>query len=726
MKAIRTWFLFTLLAVGFIYADPAVNINPNDEGRPRGADDHMLPPDPRLPTPLPQKLKVVRGETITIDLKTLGDHVSQRVDYVVRERTAAGEVTDPKGKPDMRSEMTVTYTPDPDSEATTDFFTFGASYPNGRVSAPVKIELTIIDSEPVLVLPPNVNFGPAMVGGQSVRTIPIENTGTGPFNEKIELEPPWAWIPDDGETTCLIKSGERRFVSFSFNPLEQGTKTLRFGWGEENTKSLFVGEGFLPFQLSSNQLSLTYDPNDRCRKGELTLVSNHPQGLPVRIESGSNLNVKLPGNNILQRGQATRLRIQLGPENVAAFQGEMKIFMGEYGETVSVSGKPSPAHLYFGDGEPVLEFGSVHPGEVAMVDLTLGNIGGQEMSLELEVPEPFSIEEGDAMRTIPPQTAATWKLRFRPTEAGDYTRTLALGQGLEYLVLTGLARKKAEMVESTTSEPELIPTVLGPATDAMSLPNGSSKSSPNSIGSQSQSKSAPPRTMASQNGGGSSSAPPRNSGGGTTPGGVASSGSYIEMIAKAMQKSVSPANDPNALLDEVPKQVKVGKDGFVALPKTVSEDGFIVHSPFRKKTNPKMPRIEKVGLLSPEANSVGLIWEVSDGFDGTYGVEIRGTIFNKTDQRYEAVWLPYDKVKLEIGSDVVKAKVHGLGPDSNYNLRVFTVAGDGSSGIPSRGVVASTTVNTDEMPTWMIVSLVLLVFLAAGISYTMLKRFDVF
>jgi len=701
-----------------VHGQSAVNINPDDSPDMRGKDDYLLPEDPRIPVPEALKVKVIRGESITIDLKTVGDPVSQRVDYVVRSSTKAGTLTRPKGKDTMRSQMSVDYTPNPDSDETMDNFTFGASYPNGRVSAPVLVQISIIEPVPNLELPPNVSFGKTMIGSESVRTIPIKNTGTGVFDEAIELPKPWAWVAEPGETTCRIDREETKLVTFRYRPTEVGTQTFRMGWDDDREKTLLVGEGYIPFKINADEIVLKFDPETRQRQGEVTVASYHPQGLPLRVEKESRVQVHQPGSDILRQGQSTLVKFHLPANDVEGVEDFISFYMGEYRQILPLRADPPPAFLVINAEEPRLDFGVLQPGEESRRVISLYNIGGEEMTFTMEVKEPFLVVEGEPERTIGPLQESSWTLGFRPGEPGDFFGSVTLGnEGAGPIMLEGMARSKPQAGD----EYDLAPTVLGPSESGMAV---SSSTPPKSSSNSSYQKPA----------GGSKSSPtrpPASSGANTSnpPASYGSDGGYADLVTNAIKQSSSrpPTLDDIRARDNMVSElnrtpVRVNEQGYMALPPMVTRDGMMSFSPFRQKTDVRLPRVKKVGYAAKESTGLTLIWSRPDDMHANFGVEIRGTRLNKEKQRYEAVWVPYKKVKYELNDKTVLATVRGLRPDSTYYFRAFSVGPDETSGLPSPEVIVRTDVQLANYGSIMILGLIVLVLGMLGTGYGLLKH----
>jgi hypothetical protein len=162
---------------------------------------------------MPQNVRVTRGKAVDIPLRTFGRH-SEQLRYVIKSLPAHGRLSEPRVVD--REASIVTYQPPVDFAVKNDRFLFSVKTSVG-VSAPVEVNIAIVDEAPVLSIPAALDFGsiPAGAGRQGVRA-------GGPRRWPRGRRAESARAHGRSRGAAVTRSPRARAISRSFAPAEAG------------------------------------------------------------------------------------------------------------------------------------------------------------------------------------------------------------------------------------------------------------------------------------------------------------------------------------------------------------------------------------------------------------------------------------------------------------------------------------------------------------------------
>jgi hypothetical protein len=636
----------------------------------RETDPYPTPPrEDRIPVVEPKRLKILRGESIEITLDTVADAPSRRVRFVVRDEPTAGFLSDLEEPGEDLSAAKVIYSSDPSSTASVDQFTFAAQYPAGRVSAPVAVILDIVQPAAVIRAVATIEFGRTVLGMESVRTIVLSNTGTAAYELAPELEAPWSWDAPEGSAPLVILPGASAPATFRYRPTALGGSVHRLPLptgSPDKPGVLFSGEGVIPFTVDKESLELEFDPKGRHRFGKLTVTNPGQEGTNLLLHLPGRLQSPIGTRLWLDKGERRDLSFTLPAQDSASLQGILGLEVAGYHREVSVSAKATPGHLELPNLPPdrSINFAELHPGESTTAQLTVRNSGGQPLLVKLSPPpSPFTISGlPPAGLALAPGATTELTLGFSPTAPRSWKEPMVL----------------------STSDQELSLTLRGQAVPVPSTVDVSTTSSGLNGGGLVASGSPLPNGQNGPN-------PQGTAGGG---GGAAdSTGDYRNMFARAAATpaGIGDLRGAASSLPKVPQKVQ-GRNGSIALPPMISQDGLIAYSPYKTKTDVKLPTVPLFRVHHTTTRSALLVWPRPKELQGaiSYEVEARTTLFNPASRRPECVWVPAKKMKLTVEPTYVTAEVRGLDPDSHYLFRVFTLGPEETHSLPSRESSART------------------------------------
>ncbi len=721
-----------LMTGGVLHADVGLPKTDEEEEPKRGLfrfrEERTPTPEPpsptelRVPVPAGQRVETLRSRPLPIVLGTIGDPSSQRVLFRIRNEPAAGTLGEVARAPDHLGRAVVTYTPDPSSNAALDRFTFAASYPGGRVSAPVAVEIRLVDPEPVLETPATVDFGQVFLGQSATRRVPVTNAGAAPFTGELQAPAPWKWIVPDAPKPFRIEPGQTITVNLRFEPTETGPAVYRLPLpGQEVRELRLSGEGLRPFGVLESALELKAEPSG-VRAGVLPVAAPHR---PVTLEVETSPRLRLPtGDRLLvPAGEPLEARLELPASDPEAFRGQVTLRLGTFETTVEVEAPAAPPRVVLtgsrGEGE-TLDFGRVPVGESELAVIRLRNAGGEPASVSPSFEGPFALAPGSDTglpTRLDPGAEDTWVIRFEPRLAQDYRGSLTLqGQGGGGVLK--LAGSAASLATSATPAPDRLPPAATPRSSA-SPPRTpvppSRASTPPAKASRTSAPIRPPapRTLSSSETQ-DQQAPPRRA------------RSYAELLkASEAEKKRAPTleelQNREALREDIQPVVK-GKNGAMPLPVSLTRDGMLSISPFRKQLDLLVPRVERITVFKAASKSAELVWKRPSPYANLFEMEIRTVRFNESKKRFEVVWVPWEKVSFNVEEAKVFATLKALEPQAYYVFRAFHVKEDGRHSFPSDEVAVHTRPVAPAMDALGITFITTMITGSLGVGYFLLQR----
>jgi len=667
-----TWFMVLAgaAAPGSSWGDvvapeggPAVNTEARGRERREPVPAVFLDAD-RIPVIEAKRVKVLRGQTITVVLDSVADGPARRVKFVIRDEPQAGTLSPMRESPEDWSVASVDYTADLAAEVATDRFTFAAQYPQGRVSAPVAVEIELVSPAPVIEAPEALDFGSVSPGDSSQRTLRLKNIGTADYLFGDPLPPPWAWAEGPADGGWTVRPGEALEVQVVYRPEDTGRQSFRLLLPtgiREHPGVLFTGRSALPFELGTEGLVLEFDPASRNRIGRLAVRHQGAAGFPLQVDTVGEGLQSWRGNRVwLENGETQELVFQLGPQDPGAFDGTVVLGFGTYHKVVRVLASPVPGHLkvMVGSGENAADFGEVVAGSRKEIPITLRNEGGILVPVRVLAPaEPFRLEPlpADVPLLLEPGQEVTMTAWLEPTGPGLWRSQVMLSSPERQLSVllrgTGLALPP-------TTDPTASAVASG-MDGSSGIGNGTSRQSPGpSSGRDSGGK---PSAMATRG-----------------RGGVAED--YSDLFA-------ARGGQGNGL---DPGEVAQGRNGEIELPLLPAADGLLCHSPFRNRTDVELAVPERPRALEAMTRKVHLAWPLPKPDGEGFEVETRGIVYNAQQHRMEGVWHPWRKVRFRPEGGVMNAEIVGLSPGSQYWFRVVSTRPDGTHSLPSRELLVRT------------------------------------
>ncbi len=397
---------------------------------------------PAPPQPVPLQVKATRGQDLEISLRIYGRR-NEQLTYLVRKPPRAGRLSEPRVVDQETS--SVRYRPPQDRKILRDAFQYAAKSSDG-VSAPVSVEIEIVDLPSALEIPGEMTFAARLTGTSEVQTLEIENRGGSPAEGECLVSDPWAI---EGSNRYQIEPGARAVIRIRFAPTKGGsfTSEARFTSQIDRVTTL-RGSANEPLEIVPSRVVLRPEMTTLVRWGACEVTNHTAETQRVRVVLPERLRSEAEFN--LAPGQSHPLVLQTQPGDVPALAAVFSVEAGEYKTAASVAADPLPALVRAIPAEVL--FRRENPDSSAIV---LENAGG--------VPAEVRIEPGANLRVTPAALTISPGARERLTLSSD-TQTAAWESHVEIRTQAGSQRVTVRAVPAlNTPDPSLWPSQIAAA-----------------------------------------------------------------------------------------------------------------------------------------------------------------------------------------------------------------------------------------------------------------------
>jgi hypothetical protein len=603
-------------------------------------------------------ISAVKGQAVTIELVADAKTRASVVEFLIRDFPLNGQLGAMISKEADRTRATITYTAFPDTAATTDSFTYAVRYPGGQWSRKGKVDIKLEASEPKIHATTEVDFGKVMIGQSEVREVFISNSGNASYRNQIQLTPPWSLVePENGLLNLPI--GGQRVLKVRFTPEIEGPAThhLTF-FRNQGATTQMKAAGYVPFAVETPEVALRWEEKSRTRIGSIAIRGVAPKVVAASVHADERLRLGAGGALFLKPDEPSSLQVYLPAEDVQPYEGTLEVSVGSFKVPVTVSAGIAPAYLVvenIAGGERLIDLGQIKPGGVAQSSFQLRNAGGAPAKVTFSTNAPFSILAAGGRATLTPLEAEAFPVRVTapPNTIGAYEGAVRIEADTGQSIQIGLRAffLPAETIPNAMGAPGSIAPVFSPSGTPPPGPTGA----------------VPP-----------SDRPP-------DPG--------------------QPARAPT------PQETQRAID---EMDKLRSPLGFVTLPTVERKINASVPAVsgESLFLVEDGRNHLSIGWTPPSVDADTYELEMRVMRMSGENGPLESVWVPYHDVTFEKRAPgQFNADIRGLGPNRNYEFRLFTIGQGGAVSTPLP-FVAKTRMPMDW--TWIYVGLGALVLGGLG------------
>ena len=654
------------------------------------------------PEPVNGSAQFIAGQSVQVELKVSTASLGY-VKFVIREQPKHGTLSEIRPHPSAESNRAlVTYTHNGDAEELDDRFTFAARAGESSTSAAGVITLTGKKAVAnVQVLDPP-KFKGLQPGEQSSTTFVLKNIGNAPFAGDIDLPAPFS-----GPRHVDLAVNEKLSVMIMVKPEAPGTYRIdqELQPGQPASRLQAMVECAQAFVVTPGAITLAFDPVTGQRKASVKVANGSNAPLKLRVDCSNRLQVMKEIS--LDTKGTTELIIALAKGDVAAFRGELSIVQEPSRQKVMISAEPAPAHILLvtpKDGK--VDFGQIIKGKVAETKISILNDGGVAAVLQAAQVPPFLIHTDLSSLKAEPGKSVEIVISFNPDLPGTYNQSLFIAGNAGRLELT------------------MKGTMIDPA-----RPNGST---PGAGGANSpvrprDTDAVPPRPSVSRPSARVPSAPVPSVAVPPTPPapGVAArpppAATAPEPVAQAVP--AAPAGEPAkegkpvaSFKQMAPAEVAMYANLMTYGISPTTTPAFQSHS---------IDPIPNIGVLERGKDNLVLLWEAPKVEPARYLIESSYFVKNGATGLMLKAWKPFTEWQPAKSPQqgLTAARLTGLKPDTQYELRVLGVDKEGKFSAPS-SIVQVVTASPFHLPGWTWQFLIAVVFLALVYTGYQLKQGD--
>ncbi len=365
-----------------------------------------LPPAP--PIPVPQVVKVGRGEKAEIPLRIYGSQKDE-LRFLIRTSPEHGKLSAPA--PTGREAATVVYEAPADLAVTRERFTYAAKNTLG-VSAPADVQITIIDKPPSLRAPQAADFPAILAGTMATQTIELANEGGGMAEGELEVDAPWRI---EGNSKYHLAAGAKHSFLIRFAPERAGTFQSEVRYSSQRDRfTLLSGKAEAPLVVEPSSLDLHNAPGDPVREASFEILNNSEQEIEVALEGVERL--EFPQSVSVPAKARLAVTVRTPKADVDDLQGELQLNGAGMGLRVPVRGPAAGPVLR--SLQESLRFGPAAVGAGGAATAAVENLGGSIGSWKCEITSPFKI--ADSKLQLAPGEKRMITVRIDAGEPGRY------------------------------------------------------------------------------------------------------------------------------------------------------------------------------------------------------------------------------------------------------------------------------------------------------------------
>ncbi|MFZ4774376.1 MAG: hypothetical protein ACOYM3_03380 [Terrimicrobiaceae bacterium] len=297
--------------------------------------------------------------------------------YLIRSQPSKGQLGEILTTEDGLA--TITYRHNAGFGIGADSFTYAVQSPGAAVSSRATVAIMVINRPPRLEAPSEMDFGSVPVGSSDRRLLTVRNLGGEKFAGRIQLSSPWesdmGWID--------IPPGGTLDLPVTFSPdAERGFSGALFIDSAGGISTKLSGTGFVVLDVSPPLLKLQEMP-DGIRSAKLTVANKTAQ--PVKVEFECPPTIRAISPLTIPAGEHALVAVEADAEHKGGGRSTLGVKEKRVSATVDLLIPPAPAHLLL-DPATSVDFGPIVPGKSASREITMANIGGSPVAIEISSP----------------------------------------------------------------------------------------------------------------------------------------------------------------------------------------------------------------------------------------------------------------------------------------------------------------------------------------------------
>ena len=604
-----------------------------------------------LPEAHPATVRFVAGQSMTVELVAAVSSL-KTVEFVIRQAPQHGQLSTVMPHPTDSSKAMVTYTHSSPEAPLADSFTFSCRIAGESWSAPATVALVGQRMEPRLEIVEGPSFGRILLGEERVGRVQVRNRGTAPLQAKLSWPESWS-----GPPTLDVPLGGVTEFYVKFQPKNPGEyrQDVVLQPGVPTSRVFLHGDCVLPFSITPSKTELTYDGKTGERSATFSVVNARPTA--VKAELALPAGLQGPTSVEIAPLAKTDVRVWIPQGEVAAFSGKIAVTAGPSSATVTLDARPVPASMVLASpGTTSLDFGQVYQKEPNAREIVLSNPGGEVLVMEARADTPFYFDDAQRTVRIEPQQTRAFTVALRPKRTGVHTSQAEFVCGTSRIKVA----LRADVLDSRPPPPPPAPLATESPGTAAPVPVG------NTVLASLSPQSAPPIPAPS-----------------------------LPQPAAAPQvpAPVQAADAGSASELTLPHRTSAQ----LALLTILASKGV---PPHQSTINPHLDPVKEVSLVERNSSNVTIAWKKPVVMPSGWVIEFADLVYQKDVGAFVKIWKTYPHWQaVDAGSDEVGARLNGLRPAGQYDMRILGVDREGKFSTPS-DVITLQTSDAWQVPGW--------------------------
>jgi len=411
------------------------------------------------PTPEPhdRTFTFTAGLSVEVTLDAASSFLGS-MKFSIRDAPLYGKLSEFRPHPSGDSnKVLVTYTHGGDPEQLTDKFTFQVKIGDGNTSAPGTISLFGKRAAPKLEVLETPQFRRLQPGEQDAGRIVLLNSGTAPFAGQIVWPEPFIGPPN-----VELAINEKQTLMLMIKPMKPGAYRVsqELQPGVPSSKVQAYVECVQAFSASPGTITLAFDPAKNNRSGVVKVANASDSPLELKLDFPKRL--KVPTELTIPAKSTQDVTVELEPQDVAMFHGEVWFVQEPHREKVIVHAEAEPAQIKLeSPANGVLDFGKIEKGKAGEARISVMNVGGTPAVLKLNNVPPFTSPAAATSVTIEAGKSQTIAIAFTPEQPGTFNAVYTIGGNagkVDVAVKGVMFDPKRPAAGTPVSNPNLVPT----------------------------------------------------------------------------------------------------------------------------------------------------------------------------------------------------------------------------------------------------------------------------
>jgi hypothetical protein len=403
-------------------------------------DIHLVRP----PMPESSSVQAYIGEKKVFILR-VGGRTRDPLRIILRKKPSVGYLAQPLQV--NQGEIRFEYSVPPKAAPGSDSFVYAVQSVDSPVSAPARVDITLIERPPKLITVPEVDFSSVDLGGVSKKKISILNAGGASAVLHPKVLSPW-FVLD--KVPVVIPKGEERALMIRFEPTQAAAFNEKLTL-DDTTFVTLRGQATIPIDWPAS--GIQFDALAR-QSGEIIFpISNREDAARIVSFKWPKF-FKAPIDIELAARESKKVKISLREGPAFSTQGEVPISSGSFKGAIPFSVSPAPPKVILNPAQPI-DFDAAVLGSPLHGLISINNEGGLPIQLRLAIPKSIKILSQAAELVVAPGETVALDFFWTPTQSGyseERVRVLSGGDQIGEFIFSANV-KASQAVEKLLALP---------------------------------------------------------------------------------------------------------------------------------------------------------------------------------------------------------------------------------------------------------------------------------